>query len=151
MPCIAAYWNVPILIWLLATLVRIPPGSSVSLITLSLVFNARSALVVGMPAAFMNSLIMYSLNTGPRADFPSPLLEKGVCPIPFNWISRLLISPSRIALPSPRFGLNCPNWCPEYACAIGIESSSNALPLKIFKHSSESKNFLLRPSSSPSS
>ena len=84
MPCIAANSNVPILIWLLATLARIPPGSSVSLVTLSLVFKASSARVVGIPAAFMNSLTMYSLNTGLRADFPSPLLEKGVCPIPFN-------------------------------------------------------------------
>ena len=64
--------------WLLATLARIPPGISVSLITLSLVFKARSARVVGIPAALMNSLIMYSLNTGLRADFPSPLLENGV-------------------------------------------------------------------------
>ncbi|GIS35734.1 MAG: hypothetical protein Ct9H90mP6_09910 [Gammaproteobacteria bacterium] len=60
---------------LLATLARIPPGNSVSL-KLSLVFKASSARVVGIPAAFMNSLIMYSLNTGLRADFPSPLLEK---------------------------------------------------------------------------
>ena len=39
---------------------------------------ANKDLVVGMLILCINSLITYSLKTGPNADLPSPLLEKGV-------------------------------------------------------------------------
>ena len=64
--------------WLFATLAKIPPGVSSSLKTFSLDLIAINDLVVGIFTEFINSLITYSLSTGPKADLPSPLFEKGV-------------------------------------------------------------------------
>ena len=43
--------------------------------------------MVGMPSAYIASLMMYSRSIGPSAARPSPRRENRVCPAPFNWMS----------------------------------------------------------------
>ena len=103
--------------WLEATRVRTPPGKPFSRQTVSPVDTAAKARVVGTPIAAMNSLTTYSRRTGPSHARPSPRREKGVLPLPFNWMSNrapsgATTSPSSTARPSPSWGEKPPNWCP---------------------------------------
>ena len=86
-----------------------------------------------MPSACIASLIRYSRSIGPTAALPSPPRENGVRPEPLSAMSRRrpwrsITSPSRIARPSPSCGVKPPNWCPAYACAIGVAPAGTTLP-----------------------
>ena len=138
--CLAAiYWKVPTLIWLEATRVKIAPGNKSSLTIFSPVLTTARLLVVGIFKACMASLIIYSLNMGPKTARPSPLLEKDVLPEPLNWISNLVVlltkcSPNKTALPSPSI-VKCPNWWPAYAWAIVVDPFGKVFPENIWDKS----------------
>ena len=70
--------------WLDATLVSIAPLKYLSLTTSSPVLTTAKPRVVGIFRLYIDSLIIYSLNIGPKAALPSPFLENAVFPEPLS-------------------------------------------------------------------